>query len=84
LDQVDDAVGDAARLGVKQDGLLAVQLTDHKQFVPPMGLQAGKHCTRSDQGIDGFKIPMQVVVLATYCGFYLAAALFLLLGDIEI
>lgn len=38
LNQVDDAVGDAARLSVKQDGLLAMQLADHKQFVPPMGL----------------------------------------------
>ena len=29
LNQVDDTVGHAARLGVKQDVLLAMQLTDH-------------------------------------------------------
>ena len=29
LNQVDDTVGHVARLGVKQDALLAVQLTDH-------------------------------------------------------
>jgi hypothetical protein len=29
LNQVDNAVGDAARLGVQQDALLAVQLADH-------------------------------------------------------
>ena len=83
LQQVDDAVGDTARLGVKQDGLLAVQLADHKQFAPPMGLQAGKHCARGDQGIDSFKSPLQEAELATYCGFYLAASWFLLFGDIE-
>jgi hypothetical protein len=63
--------------------LLAVQLADHKQFAPPMGLQAGKHCARDDQGIDSIKILLQVVELATYCGFYLAASGFLLFGDIE-
>jgi hypothetical protein len=48
-----------------------------------MRLQAGKLCTRGDQGIDGFKIVLQVVELATYCSFYLAAAWLLLFGDIE-
>ena len=60
-----------------------MQLADHKQFAPQMGLQAGKHCARGDQGIDSFKIPLQLVDLATYCGFYLVASLFLLFGDIE-
>lgn len=31
----------------------------------------------------GFKISLQVVELVAYCGFYLAAAWFLLFGDIE-
>ncbi len=83
LYQIDDPFGNAARFGVKQDGLLAVQLADHKQFGPPMGLQAGKRCTSGDQGIDGFKISLQVVELATYCGVYLAAAWFLLFCNIE-
>ena len=38
LNQVDDAVGDAARLGVQQDALLAVQLADHEKLLPPMCL----------------------------------------------
>ena len=38
LNQVHNAIGHAARLGVKQDALLAVQLADHQQFLPPMGL----------------------------------------------
>jgi len=38
LNQVDDAVGDAARLGVQQDRLLSLQLADHEKLAPPMGL----------------------------------------------
>ena len=82
LHQIDNAVGDAARLGVKQDGLLAVQLADHKQFAPPMGLQAGKHCARASQCIESLKISLQIVELAMYCGFYLAVVWLLLFGDI--
>jgi hypothetical protein len=48
-----------------------------------MALQAGKQCTRSDQGINGTKISLQIVELATYCDFYLAAALFPLFGNIQ-
>lgn len=59
-----------------------MQLTDHKKFVPPMRRQARKLCTRGGQGIGGIKIPLQVVELAAYFGFYLAASL-LLFGYIE-
>jgi hypothetical protein len=58
LNQVHNAIGHAARLGVQQDALLAVQLADHKKLVPPMSLQARKRCTRGDQGIDSIKIPL--------------------------
>jgi len=49
-----------------------VQLADHKKLVPPMGLQARKHCARGDQGIDSIKIPLQVVKLTVYGGFNFA------------
>jgi len=48
-----------------------------------MGLQAGKHCTRGDQGIDGIKIPLQVVELASYGGFYLSMTRLFLFGNSE-
>jgi hypothetical protein len=83
LNQVHNAIGYAARLGVQQDALLSVQLADHEQFLPPMGLQARKHGTRSDQGIDSIKIPLQIVELSVYGSFYLSAAWLLLFGDIE-
>ena len=83
LNQVHNAIRHAARLGVQQDALLAVQLADHEQFLPPMGLQARKHCTKSDQGIDSIKIALQMVELTAYCGFYLPAAWLLLFSDIE-
>lgn len=38
LNQVDDAVGNASRVGVQQDGLLTLQLADHEKFLPPMRL----------------------------------------------
>jgi hypothetical protein len=69
LNQVDDAVRDAARLGVQQDRLLSVQLADHKKLLPPVLLQARKACARDDQGIDSFKITLQVVQLPANCGF---------------
>ncbi len=53
LDQVDDAIGDAARLGIEQDALLMVQLTDHEKFLPLMRLEARKECASSDQSING-------------------------------
>ncbi len=83
LNQVDDAVGDAARLGVQQDALLAVQLTDHEKFMPPMRLQTRKPGPISDQGIDSIKITLQVVELAANSGFYVSTARLLLFGDIE-
>lgn len=83
LKQADNTVGHAARLGVQQNALLAVQLADHEKFVPPMRLQAQKACTRDDQGIDGSTIPLQVVELAADGGDYLATEWLLLLGDIE-
>jgi hypothetical protein len=58
LNQVHDAVGHAAGLGIQQDALRAVKLTDHKELPPQMGLQARKSCTRSDQGIVCIKIPL--------------------------
>jgi hypothetical protein len=45
--------------------------------------QARKLCASCDQGIDSIKITLQVVELAAYCGFYLAAAWLLLFGDIK-
>ena len=48
-----------------------------------MRRQAQKLCARGDQGIDGIKITLQIVKLAAYCGFHLAAAWLLLFGDIE-
>jgi len=83
LNQVDDTVGEAARRSVQQDTLLAVHLADHDKFVPPMRLQARKACPRGDEGIDGIKIPLQIVELVVYCGVYLAATWLLLLGNTE-
>jgi len=37
LNKVDNAVGHAAGFEVEQDALLAVQLADHEQLVPPVG-----------------------------------------------
>jgi hypothetical protein len=51
--------------------LLAVQLADHEKFVPPMRLQDRKACTRDDQGIDGVKIPLQVIELGRIVVFIL-------------
>jgi hypothetical protein len=83
LNQVDDAVRDAARLGVQQDRLLSVQLADHEKLLPPIRPQAGKACSRSDQGVNRIKIPLQLAELAAYCGFYLPPAWLLLFGDIK-
>ncbi len=58
LNQVDDAVRDAACLKIQQDALLSVQLADHKKFLPPVRAQAQKICPRSDQSIDCIKIPL--------------------------
>ena len=83
LNQVHNAIGHAARLGVQQDAFLAVQLAFHEQFLPPMGLQARKHCTRGDHGIYGIKIPLQVFKLTAYGGFYFASPWLFLLGYIQ-
>ena len=63
LNQVDNTVGDAARFGVNQKGLLAVELADREKLPPPMGFKAGKPCTRSDQSVDGTKITLNIVKL---------------------
>jgi hypothetical protein len=55
---------DAARIGVHQDALLAVQFADHEKLVPPMHLEARKACRRSDQSVDGSKISLQIVSLS--------------------
>ena len=83
LKQVHNAIGHAARLGVQKNLLLAVQFADLEQFLLPMGLQARKHCTRHDQGIDSIKISLQIVQLKAYGDFYLPAARLLLFGYIE-
>jgi hypothetical protein len=83
LNQVDDAVGDAARLGVQQDALLAVQLADHEKFVPSMRHQARKPCPRSDQDIDSIKISLQVVELASHLSFFASSAWLVLIGNSE-
>lgn len=59
--QVDDAVGDAACLGIQQDRLLSVQLADHEKLPAPMHLQNRKACAKDDQGINGITIPLQVI-----------------------
>ena len=52
-------------------------------MLPPMRLQGRKAYTRSNQGINGIKIPIQIVELRADYGVYLAATWLLLLGDIE-
>jgi hypothetical protein len=69
LDQIDDAVGHAARGGIQQNALLVMKLTDHEQLLPPMGLQDRKPCTRGDQRVDRIKIAPNIVKLAAYCCF---------------
>ncbi|MCP9889145.1 hypothetical protein KBY96_14580 [Cyanobium sp. ATX 6A2] len=81
LNQVHDAVGHAAGLGIQQDALLTVQLANNKELPPPMGLQARKHCPRGDQDINGIKIPLQVIELAAYGCLYCGATGLLLLGN---
>ena len=83
LNQVDDAVGHASRLGVQQDRLLSMQLADHEKLPPPMNLESRKACARGDQGIYGIKVALQIVELAAYCCFDLPPAWPLLFGDIE-
>ena len=51
--------------------------------MPPVGLQARKACSGSDQGIDGIKIALQIVELTAYRSFNFATARLLLLGHIE-
>ena len=83
LNQVDNAIGDASRLGVQQDRLLSVQLADHEKLPPPMHLKSRKTCATGDQGINGIKISLQVVELAAYCGVYFLSARLFLFGDNE-
>jgi hypothetical protein len=83
LNQIDYAVGHAARLGVQPDRLLSVQLADHEKFPPPVHLQSRKPCAGVDQGINGIKVSLQVVELPAYCGLDLPAPRLLLFGDIE-
>ena len=71
LNQVYNAIGHAARIGV-QHALLSVHLADYKKLLPPMGLQARKHCTGGDHGNESIKIPLQVVKLKVYGSFYFA------------
>lgn len=82
LNQVDDAIGDATRLGVQQDRLLSVQLADHEKLSPPMRLKSRKPCTRGDQGINGIKISLQVIELTAYRCFDFPATRLFLFGDI--
>jgi hypothetical protein len=51
-------LGHAARVGIQQNALLVMKLTDHEQLLPPMGLQARKRCTRGDQRVDRIKITL--------------------------
>ena len=83
LNQVDDAIGDATRLGEQQDRLLSVQLADHEQLALPMRLKSRKPCARNDQGINGIKISLQVVELAANGCFDFPAPRLFLFGDIE-
>ena len=62
---------------------MAVQLADHDKFLPPMPIEAGKACPKGDQGINGFRILLQVVELPAFCGFDLATGWFLLFDDIK-
>ena len=54
-EQVDDLIGNAARLGAEQDALLPVQLADHKKILPPMRLETRKACPGCDQSVYGIK-----------------------------
>ena len=60
LTQVHNAIRHAARLGVQQDALLALQLADPKKIVPAIGLQARKHSARDDQVIKSIEITLKV------------------------
>jgi hypothetical protein len=68
LNQVDEAVGDAACLGVKQDRLFSVHLADYQKLPPPMHLRSQKLCAIGNQSINDIKIARRFK-LATYCGF---------------
>ncbi len=58
LNQVDDAVGNAAHLGIQQDRLLSVQLADYEKLPPPMRPKGRKPCARVDQGVNSIKITL--------------------------
>jgi hypothetical protein len=83
LNQVDDAIGDASRLGDQQDCLLSVELADHEKLSSAMHLKSRKPCTRGDQIVNGIKISLQVDELAAYCGLDLPSAWLLLFGNTE-
>jgi hypothetical protein len=69
LNQVDNAVGNAACLSVQEDAVLSVWLTDHEQFMPSMRLQLRKSCLICDQGVNGIKIMPQIAKLEAYSAF---------------
>ena len=48
-----------------------------------MRLESRKPCTRSDQGINGIKISLQVIELKAYRRFDFPATGLFLFGDIE-
>lgn len=83
LNLVHDAVELAASLGIQQNALLAVQFTDREKLLPQMGLQSARHCNRADQGIDGLKILLMTVELASYRSLYFATTKLFLLGNSE-
>jgi len=48
-----------------------------------MRLKSRKPCARGNQGINGIKIPLQIIELAAYRCFDFAATRLFLFGDIE-
>jgi len=55
----------------------------NRMLVPPMDLQARKHGTRGDRGIDSIKIPLQLVKLTVNGGFYFESSWLFPFGYIE-
>jgi hypothetical protein len=56
--QIDDAIGDSTRIGIKHDRLLSVKLLDYENLLPRMRFNCRKPCTNGDQGINGIKISL--------------------------
>ena len=63
LIETDDATRDTSAVCVIENGLLADQLADHKQFLIDVPSSGQKAATTSDQGVDAREISLQVAEL---------------------